>query len=51
VVARDNKVSFARLTLQIERQRWRSTLSGCRVRVYEHLNGTLSLGEAEINFD
>jgi transposase len=44
VVARDNTVSFARLTLQIERQRWRSTLSGCRVRVYEHLDGTLSLG-------
>lgn len=44
VVARDNTVSFARLTLQIERQRWRSTLAGCRVRVYEHLDGTLSLG-------
>jgi transposase len=43
-VARDNTVSFARLTLQIERQRWRSTLSGCRVTVYEHLDGTLSLG-------
>jgi hypothetical protein len=44
VVARDNTVSFARLTLQIERQQWRGTLSGCRVTVYEHLNGTLSLG-------
>lgn len=44
VVARDNTVSFARLTLQIERQRWRATLSGCRVIVYEHLDGTLSLG-------
>jgi transposase len=44
VVARDNTVSFARLTLQIERQRWRSTLAGCRVTVYEHLDGTLSLG-------
>jgi transposase len=44
MVARDNTVSFARLTLQIERQRWRSTLSGCRVIVYEHLDGTLSLG-------
>jgi transposase len=44
VVARDNTVSFARLTLQIERQRWRGTLAGCRVRVYEHLDGTLSLG-------
>jgi transposase len=44
VVARDNTVSFARLTLQIERQRWRATLAGCRVIVYEHLDGTLSLG-------
>lgn len=44
VVARDNTVSFARLTLQIERQQWRATLAGCRVTVYEHLDGTLSLG-------
>lgn len=44
VVARDNTVSFARLTLQIERQRWRGTLAGCRVFVYEHLDGTLSVG-------
>jgi hypothetical protein len=44
VVARDNTVSFARLSLQIERQQWRSTLAGCRVTVYEHLDGTLSLG-------
>lgn len=44
VVARDNTVRFARLTLQIERQQWRATLAGCRVTVYEHLDGTLSLG-------
>lgn len=44
VVARDNTVSFARLTLQLERQRWRGTLAGCRVMVYEHLDGTLSVG-------
>ena len=44
VVARDNTVSFARLTLQVERQRWRGTLAGCRVIVYEHLDGTLSGG-------
>jgi transposase len=43
-VARDNTVSFARLSLQIERQHWRSTPAGCRVRVYGHLDGTLSLG-------
>ena len=44
VVARDNTVQFARLCLQIERQQWRATLAGCRVTVYEHLDGTLSLG-------
>jgi len=44
MVARDNTASFARLTLQIERQQWRGTLAGCRVTVYEHLDGTLSLG-------
>jgi transposase len=44
VVARDNTVSFARLTLQIERQQWRGTLAGCRVTVYKHLDGLLSLG-------
>lgn len=44
VVARDNTVSFARLTLQLERQQWRGTLAGCRVIVYEHLDGTLSIG-------
>jgi transposase len=44
VVARDNTVSFARLSLQIERQQWRGTLAGCRVTVYEHLGGTLSVG-------
>lgn len=44
MVARDNTVSFARLCVQIERQPWRSTLAGCRVIVYEHLDGTLSLG-------
>ena len=43
-MARDDTVSFARLTLQIERQQWRGTLAGCRVAVYEHLDGTLSLG-------
>ncbi len=31
----DNRV------LQIEKTRWRNTLAGCRVRLYEHLDGTL----------
>jgi len=42
VVARDNTASFARLSLQVERQRWRGTLAGCRVIVYEHLDGWAS---------
>lgn len=44
VVNRDNTVSFANLCLQIEPTKWRATLSGCRVTVYEHLNGMLSVG-------
>jgi hypothetical protein len=44
VVARDNTVSFGNRTLQIEQQKWRRTLAGCRVTVYEHLDATLSLG-------
>lgn len=44
VVARDNTVSFARLSLQVERQRWRATLAGCRVIVYEQLDATLTVG-------
>ena len=30
--------------LQIEKTPWRDTLAGCRVTVYEHLDGTLSVG-------
>jgi hypothetical protein len=33
VVNRDNTVSFSNMCLQIERTKWRSTLSGCRVTV------------------
>lgn len=43
-VGRDNTVQWANLCLQIEPQRWRSTLAGCRVTVYEHLDATLSVG-------
>jgi len=42
-VNRDNTVSFQNLRLQIERVRWRATLSGCQVIVHQHLDGTLSL--------
>lgn len=43
VVARDNTVSFANRSWQIERTKLRGTLAGCRVRVHEHLDDTLSI--------
>jgi transposase len=43
VVNRDNTVSWANRSLQIEKLSWRGTLAGCRVIVCEHLDGTLSI--------
>jgi transposase len=43
VVARDNTVSFASRSWQIERTKLRGTLAGCRVTVHEHLDDTLSI--------
>jgi transposase len=43
-VNQDNTVRWANTFLQIQPQHWRSTLAGCRVLVYEHLNATLSIG-------
>ena len=43
VVNRDNTVEIAHRVLQIEKTPWRNTLAGCRVTVYEHLDGTLSV--------
>ena len=43
VVNRDNTVSFANRSWQIERTKLRGTLAGCRVVVHEHLNDTLSI--------
>lgn len=43
-VNRDNTVKYNNLCLQIERQTWRGTLSGCRVIVYQHFDDTISLG-------
>jgi hypothetical protein len=43
VVARDNTVSFANHTWQLERTKLRGTLAGCRVTVHEHLDNTLSI--------
>jgi transposase len=44
VVARDNTIQFAHRVLQVPSTRFRATLAGCRVTVYEHLDGTLSIG-------
>src|SRR5258705_560516 len=43
VVARDNTVSFANRSFQLERSKLRATLAGCRVTVHEHLDQTLSI--------
>ncbi len=42
-VARDNTVSYDNRVLQIEKNKWRYTLAGCKVVVYEHLDGNISL--------
>jgi transposase len=44
VVNRDNTVSWANRIFQIDKTSWRASLAGCRVIVYEHLDGTVSLG-------
>jgi transposase len=44
VVNRDNTVSWENHCLQIEKTRWRTSLAGCRVTVYQHLDGELSIG-------
>ena len=44
VVNRDNTVQIGNQVLQIDQTRWRATLAGCKVIVYEHLDGTVSIG-------
>jgi len=44
VVGRDNAVSVDKRVLQIEKTKWRSSLAGCRVTVYEHGDQSLSIG-------
>jgi len=44
VVNQDNTVQIAHKVLQIEPTSVRTTLAGCRVTVYEHLDDTLSIG-------
>lgn len=43
VVGKDNTVSLANRCLQIEPQKWWRTLAGCRVKVYEQLDGSLTI--------
>ena len=44
VVAKDNTIQFANHVWQIPSTRFRATLAGCRVMVYEHLDQTFSVG-------
>jgi transposase len=44
VVGKDNTIQFANRVLQVPSTRFRATLAGCRVVVYEHLDGTISIG-------
>jgi hypothetical protein len=43
VVAKDNTVSFANRSWQLERSKLRGTLAGCRVLLHEHLDGTFTI--------
>jgi transposase len=43
-VNHDNTVHLGSRILQIEKTRWRATLAGCRVTIYEHLDGSCSIG-------
>jgi hypothetical protein len=43
VVANDNCVEFAKRRLQIPQAAWRVSFAKCRVKVVEHLDGTLSI--------
>lgn len=43
-VNQDNTVALDNRILQIEKSRWRNTLAGCTVTLYEFLNGTLVVG-------
>jgi transposase len=37
----NNTIVLDNRVLQIEKTRWRNTLAGCKVKIYEHLNGTM----------
>ena len=42
-VARDNTVSYGNRVLQLEKTKWRFSLAGCKVNIYEHADQTLSV--------
>lgn len=44
VVGRDNTVRYKNLILQIDKQSWRRSMEGCRVIVYQHFDGTITIG-------
>jgi hypothetical protein len=44
VVNRDNTVQYNNVILQIDRQSWRRSMDGCRVTIYHHLNGVITIG-------
>lgn len=43
-VNRDNTVRYNNLTMQIDKQSWRRSMEGCRVTIYQHLDGTITIG-------
>lgn len=43
-VNRDNTVKYDNMILQIDRQSWRRSMDGCRITVYQHLNGKITIG-------
>jgi len=42
-VGRDNTISFANRTWQIERTKLRGSMAGCRVILHEHLDDSFSI--------
>lgn len=43
-VARDNTVEYGNRLLQIEKTKWRFSLAGCKVTIYQHADHTISIG-------
>lgn len=43
-VNRDNTVRYNNVSLQIDQQSWRRSMDGCRITIYQHLNGIITIG-------